>query len=184
MLILSVIVVQALVNNVDDDGGYVAIGASLMLGAEVLVDWIKHAFITKFNRIDASVYDKYVSILCRDIAGCRKDDNIHLDHTHHVSRRLGLVSLPLAAVIIRMLWRLFRNSSIRFVDPIGWLLLTVVFLCLLATKILTSMLLMAHACRSGRVGTTEKNASPIKQGKNLDDLANIERYDLVRGRIV
>lgn len=134
MLILGVIVLQAVSNNVDDDGGYVAIGASLMLGAEVLVDWIKHAFITKFNRIDASVYDKYVSILCRDIAGCRKEDTI-LDHTHHVSRRIGLVSLPLAAVIIRMLWRLFRNSSIRFVDPIGWLLLTVVFSCLVATKV-------------------------------------------------
>lgn len=27
----------------------------MVLGAEVLVDWIKHAFITKFNEISAEV---------------------------------------------------------------------------------------------------------------------------------
>lgn len=28
----------------------------MVIGAELLVDWLKHAFITKFNEINAEVY--------------------------------------------------------------------------------------------------------------------------------
>ena len=36
--------------------------------SETLVDWLKHAFITKFNHIRPSVYQRYVDVLCRDLA--------------------------------------------------------------------------------------------------------------------
>lgn len=41
--------------------------ASVLL-SEVFVDWLKHAFITKFNHIRPSVYERYTDILCRDLA--------------------------------------------------------------------------------------------------------------------
>jgi hypothetical protein len=31
------------------------------------VDWLKHAFITKFNHIRSSVYDRYLDVLCKDV---------------------------------------------------------------------------------------------------------------------
>lgn len=31
------------------------------------MDWLKHAFITKFNHIRPSVYERYIDVLCRDL---------------------------------------------------------------------------------------------------------------------
>ncbi len=39
-----------------------------MLASETLVDWLKHAFITKFNHIRPSVYERYTDVLCRDLS--------------------------------------------------------------------------------------------------------------------
>lgn len=38
----------------------------LVLGSEMLVDWIKHAYISKFNRIQPAVYQKYLDVLAKD----------------------------------------------------------------------------------------------------------------------
>lgn len=38
-----------------------------VLLSEVAVDWLKHAFITKFNHIRPSVYERYTDVLCRDL---------------------------------------------------------------------------------------------------------------------
>ena len=43
----------------------------LVLVSEVLVDWTKHAFITKFNSITPDVYRKYRAILSRDLVASR-----------------------------------------------------------------------------------------------------------------
>lgn len=36
--------------------------------SELVVDWLKHAFITKFNHIRPSVYERYMDVLCRDLS--------------------------------------------------------------------------------------------------------------------
>jgi hypothetical protein len=38
----------------------------MVLGSELLVDWCKHAFVTKFNHIRPSVYGRFVDVLCLD----------------------------------------------------------------------------------------------------------------------
>lgn len=35
--------------------------------SEMGVDWLKHAFITKFNHIRASVYGRYADVLAKDV---------------------------------------------------------------------------------------------------------------------
>lgn len=37
-----------------------------VIGSELVVDWIKHAYITKFNRIRPKIYDKFLLIICKD----------------------------------------------------------------------------------------------------------------------
>ncbi|QNG14708.1 uncharacterized protein GWK60_I02343 [Nakaseomyces glabratus] len=37
-----------------------------VIGSEIIVDWIKHAYITKFNRIRPEMYDKFYFIAYRD----------------------------------------------------------------------------------------------------------------------
>lgn len=39
-----------------------------ILLSEIIVDWLKHAFITKFNHIRPSVYERYIDVLCRDLS--------------------------------------------------------------------------------------------------------------------
>ncbi|KAG6902103.1 hypothetical protein C0995_004283 [Termitomyces sp. Mi166 len=39
-----------------------------VMTSEMVVDWLKHAFITKFNHIRPSVYERYADVLCRDLA--------------------------------------------------------------------------------------------------------------------
>ena len=38
----------------------------MVLGSELLVDWCKHAFVTKFNHIRPSVYGRFMDVLCLD----------------------------------------------------------------------------------------------------------------------
>lgn len=39
-----------------------------VLLSEFIVDWLKHAFITKFNHIRPSVYERFTDVLCLDLA--------------------------------------------------------------------------------------------------------------------
>ena len=40
----------------------------MVLGAEFFVDWLKHAFITRFNEVSAEVYKDYTISLAYDLA--------------------------------------------------------------------------------------------------------------------
>lgn len=42
---------------------------AIVLLSEVSVDWLKHAFITKFNHIRPSVYGRFIDVLCKDLVG-------------------------------------------------------------------------------------------------------------------
>ena len=43
---------------------------------ECLSDWIKHAFISKFNHIDASVYEDFSRVLRKDILSYQKEKDL------------------------------------------------------------------------------------------------------------
>lgn len=43
--------------------------------SECALDWVKHAFITKFNKIDFLVYAKFKTILSKDLA-CSRHRNV------------------------------------------------------------------------------------------------------------
>lgn len=37
-----------------------------VLGSEMLVDWIKHAYINKFNNVKPALYQRYLDVLAKD----------------------------------------------------------------------------------------------------------------------
>lgn len=41
--------------------------AVIVLMSECLVDWLKHAFITKFNHLRPGVYGRFIDVLCKDL---------------------------------------------------------------------------------------------------------------------
>ncbi|KAF2193357.1 DUF747-domain-containing protein [Zopfia rhizophila CBS 207.26] len=66
----------------------------LVLGSEMLVDWLKHAYITKFNQTKPDVYGKFLDVLAKDYySNAFADQNL--------TRRLGLPVLPLSCLFIR-----------------------------------------------------------------------------------
>lgn len=44
----------------------------LVIGCEILVDWIKHAFIARFNELPVDVYKDYTLSLAYDMAQTRQ----------------------------------------------------------------------------------------------------------------
>lgn len=38
----------------------------LVLGSEILVDWVKHAYITKFNNSKPAIYGRFLDVLAKD----------------------------------------------------------------------------------------------------------------------
>ncbi|ODQ52604.1 DUF747-domain-containing protein [Saitoella complicata NRRL Y-17804] len=80
----------------------------IVTGSEMAVDWLKHAFITKFNGLRPRVYKRYLDVLCRDYV---VSENAFVDQSPAVARRIGFASLPLACVTIRagmQVWSMLR----------------------------------------------------------------------------
>ncbi len=66
----------------------------LVLGSEMLVDWIKHAYITKFNNTKPAIYGRFLDVIAKDYySNAFADPNL--------TRRLGLPVIPLACLFIR-----------------------------------------------------------------------------------
>ncbi|PVI05065.1 DUF747-domain-containing protein [Periconia macrospinosa] len=66
----------------------------LVLGSEMVVDWLKHAYITKFNLTKPEIYGKFLDVLAKDYYSDAFTDQ-------NLTRRLGLPVLPLACLFIR-----------------------------------------------------------------------------------
>ncbi|KAI8323096.1 DUF747-domain-containing protein, partial [Martensiomyces pterosporus] len=89
----------------------------MVLGSEILIDWIKHAFITKLNWIRPEIYSHYIDILSRDLACSRSgtaarasvtQPQLFVDQSSRVARRLGLSPMPLACLIMLMLMQVLH----------------------------------------------------------------------------
>lgn len=66
----------------------------IVLGSEMLVDWLKHAYINKFNSIKPDIYERFLDVLAKDYYS-----NAFVDQ--NLMKRLGLPVLPLACLFIR-----------------------------------------------------------------------------------
>ncbi|BGP19783.1 hypothetical protein JCM10213v2_007901 [Rhodosporidiobolus nylandii] len=85
--------------------------AVVVLVSECFVDWLKHAFITKFNHIRPGVYGRFVDVLCKDLvagfAGKREAEPF-VDQSPSVARRLGFAALPLGCLVVRVISQAFE----------------------------------------------------------------------------
>ncbi|XP_014240836.1 protein TAPT1 homolog isoform X2 [Cimex lectularius] len=102
---------------------------------EILVDWIKHAFITRFNELPVDVYRDYTLSLAYDIAQT-KQKNAFSDHSDLVARRMGFIPLPLGVVMVRVFSTSVRISSVEsfLVAVLGYV--TLHSICLLNNLII------------------------------------------------
>jgi len=80
----------------------------VVFAAELVSDWIKHSFITKFNMIKSTTYFDYALVLSGDVTGIGHE-GLNLDCTHAAVKRLGLAQIPLVCVTARYL-----HEAVRF----------------------------------------------------------------------
>lgn len=66
----------------------------VVLGSEMLVDWIKHAYINKFNNTRPAIYDRFLDVLAKDYYTNSFGDQ-------NLTKRLGLPVIPLSCLLIR-----------------------------------------------------------------------------------
>ncbi|RDA86924.1 hypothetical protein CP532_1838 [Ophiocordyceps camponoti-leonardi (nom. inval.)] len=85
----------------------------IVLGSEMLVDAIKHAYVTKFNNIKPTFYSRTLDILC-------KDYYTNAFTTPSLTRRLGLAVIPLSCLFIRasiQTYHMFLSTQIPMPIP-------------------------------------------------------------------
>jgi hypothetical protein len=109
-------------------------------GTEHLVDWTKHSFIAKFNKIPAFSYHKFRVVLYSDVIDARKIGS--LDPIQNTARRLGFIPFPLCCLMVRMFLPLMPFNTIR-----GLWLVVVTYFCLFALRTLIHILLVGKCYR-------------------------------------
>ena len=121
--------------------GTLAPFAVVVIASELIVDWFKHGFITKFNNIQPEIYLTYRSFLAKDILYSKQDSGF-TGHTDQVSRRMGFTALPYAVLLIKIFKQCISLS--------GWAGLCFAFLgylCLCAFKLLVSIHIFGKAAQ-------------------------------------
>ena len=151
----------------------------LVLGAEILVDWIKHAFVTRFNDLPAEVYHDYTISLAYDLAQT-KQKYAFSDHSDIVTRRMGFIPLPLGVVMLRVVY-----SSVKSTNPGAWAVAVMAYLCLLTFRILGSIVILGKACDlidehkvKQEADKKESGSSPVKTSKAKASSGNKKSSDL------
>lgn len=108
-----------------------------VVGSEIVVDWVKHAYITKFNRMKPKIYDRFLSILCHD----------HSTNLQKFQTRIGL-PVPALVVLFIVLIRptLKQNFEDSSASPIGTVIIFVLgFICLMLSKFVLQLALAKWA---------------------------------------
>ena len=83
--------------------GDLAYAIGMIAAMEVMVDWLKHAFVVKFNFIPPDIYAKFTTALCVDLAeprGRRRGDS---GHAMAIAARIGFVPIPLLCLLVKVL---------------------------------------------------------------------------------
>ncbi|KAE9552984.1 hypothetical protein FO519_003788 [Halicephalobus sp. NKZ332] len=97
--------------------------------SEILVDALKHAFITKFNDINFEVYKDFTITLAFDVDKSR-DERAFSDFADQVSRRMGFIPIPISIMLIRTI-----TQSIDFKSHLATMFITLTWVSLLTIKV-------------------------------------------------
>jgi len=154
-------------------GGAQPIHIIMVCMCEILTDYIKHAFILKFNNLDAGLYSRFEQVICLDVLESRTAEQRHrvlgkwADGEGHtlrptVSRRIGLVVIPSVALFTRACAEALPDIlPLRTNVPFSAAVLSVGYIVLLILKVLTSILTVGHSCKiQARMAAAGLTAAP------------------------
>ena len=125
-----------------------------VLGSEMLVDWLKHCYITKFNRIRPRVYHNFVYVLALDYLEVFKSTSSQSSQLYELSdyiiltKRIGLPLLATTVCFVRMsfndFWNIFSfKGSTKLYSILGsGLLLSVSGILILLLRLILGLVLL------------------------------------------
>lgn len=151
--------------------GYIRMCA-IVWCAELLADWIKHSFITKFNLLPAKVYTEFALLLAGDVTGIGHE-GVNLDHSHAVVKRIGFAQLPLVCVMLRFLREAAKYASINehwsfLSSRAGFGLAVSLWLFMLAMKVALGSFLQRISMNKLHQSQDILNTPPPKSKKKKD----------------
>lgn len=111
-----------------------------VLMVEVLIDWIKHAFITRFNELPSDVYREYTISLAYDMTQTRQK-HAFSDHSDLVARRMGFIPFPLGVVLLKTLYTAITIDNVPAV-----LLIFCAYLAIVLCRVLNCICALGKAC--------------------------------------
>lgn len=131
----------------------------MVIIAEIIVDWLKHAFITRFNEIPSNIYQEFTISLAYDLAQTKQKhvsqgfctfavsvvilcvEKAFTDHSDLVARRMGFIPLPLGVLATRII-----SQAVEIPNWGGGLILILAFMCLVSFRILSNIITLGKAC--------------------------------------
>ncbi|XP_017067288.2 LOW QUALITY PROTEIN: protein TAPT1 homolog [Drosophila eugracilis] len=132
-----------------------------VLFTEILIDWVKHAFITRFNELPESIYREYTTSLAYDMTQTRQK-HAFSDHSDLVARRMGFVPFPLAVVLIKAIY-----TAVSFENLAAWLLFLLAYLFAMGLRICLTICALGKACKLMKEHQTERNSSTPSSMTNV-----------------
>lgn len=111
-----------------------------VLFTEILVDWIKHAFITRFNEIPTDVFRGYTMSLAYDMSQTRQK-HAFSDHSDFIARRMGFIPYPLGIVLVKVIYH-----SVSITCPSSFLILLLGYIVLVSFRVLNTVYILGRAC--------------------------------------
>lgn len=127
----------------------------VVLGSEIFVDWLKHCFINKFNRIRPRVYDNFLYVLSLDFmevfTSNSKDSPLHEASDYVIlTKRIGLPIMSLSICFLRMTLRdlsnIFLPTTFSVLNILASsILLLLTFVTLLVVRLILGLWLLKWA---------------------------------------
>ncbi|XP_032596540.1 protein TAPT1 homolog [Drosophila grimshawi] len=136
-----------------------------VLFTEILIDWVKHAFITRFNELPESIYREYTTSLAYDMTQTRQK-HAFSDHSDLVARRMGFIPFPLSVVLIKAIY-----TAVSFHNLAAWLLFLLAYLFALGLRICLTVCALGKACKLMKEHQTERNSSTPSSMTNMPFIA-------------
>lgn len=158
--------------------------STVVLGSEILVDWLKHCYITKFNKVRPRVYNNFLNVLSLDFLevfkavsdGDVESNTYELTDYILLTRRIGLPILASIVCCIRMASTDFRqillpsaSNSFIFTLVINSTLICLCFSFLVFIRLILNLVLVKWALRiKNQQQEYQEMLRKIELGKRID----------------
>lgn len=158
----------------------------VVIGSEILVDWLKHCYITKFNRVRPRIYYNFLNVLSLDYLEVFKSTS-DISQLHELTDYIVLakrIGLPLLASIVCFITMTFPDLKQIFIFPttssfiysfiLSLALIMITFFTLLFIRLMLGLVILKWANKirnehnAHQLWLREGSSTNNQQTKNLE----------------